>query len=330
MLSTFRQNVGHGDARSDAYVIETHNLSKRYKTGIALKGLNLRIPKNTICGFLGPNGAGKSTAIRLLLGLSKASSGNGMVFGLDIERDSVAIRRRVGYLAQDPHFYDHMTARQTLRFVCSFFYSGPSSVLEKRISDSLDLVGLNDKADRPIKGFSGGERQRLGIAQAYINHPQLMILDEPAASIDPIGRRDILEVMQRLRQYTTIFYSTHLLDDVQRVSDMVVILKDGEMLAHAPIEELLAGSGEVVYELQLEGETSSAYERLSSQAWVKQVSVMRERDQERWYVSVSDEESAKMFLLPLLIQDGQPYVSAFGRKKHGLEDIFLSMVENDK
>src|SRR5207237_5538808 len=127
-----------------------------------------------------------------------------------------------------------------------FFYDGPRDPVEQRIEQTLELVGLADKADRPIKGFSGGERQRLGIAQAQVNYPDLLILDEPAASLDPMGRRDVLEAMERLKQHTTIFYSTHILEDVQRVSDTVAILKNGELIAEAPIDQLLAGSNRAV------------------------------------------------------------------------------------
>jgi ABC-2 type transport system ATP-binding protein len=151
---------------------------------------------------------------------------------MDSARESVSIRQRVGYLAQDPRYYDHMTARETLRFTARFFYSGSGRMVEERIQETLDLVGLADKADLPIKGFSGGERQKLGIAQAQVNYPDLIILDEPAASLDPMGRRDVLEVMERLRKHTTIFYSTHILDDVQRVSNTVVIMNHGRLVAH--------------------------------------------------------------------------------------------------
>ncbi|HEY1292097.1 MAG TPA: ABC transporter ATP-binding protein [Chloroflexota bacterium] len=162
----------------------------------------------SIFGFLGPNGAGKSTTIKLLLGLSKPTAGSATVFGQDVTRNSVAIPRRIGYLAQDPRYYEDLSARQTLRFVAGFFYGGPKNAVEQRIQETLELVGLEDKADRPITGFSGGERQRLGIAQAQVNYPDLLILDEPAASLDPMGRRDVLEVMERLRRHTTVFYST--------------------------------------------------------------------------------------------------------------------------
>src|SRR5512141_2348695 len=239
---------------SETYVIETQGLSKLYKGVNALQPLNLRVRQHSICGFLGPNGAGKSTTIKLLLGLSQPTAGSATVFGYDIVKQSTDIRRRVGYLAQDPRYYDHMTARETLRFTARFFYSGPHNRIEDRIDQTLELVGLSEKADRPIKSFSGGERQRLGIAQAQINYPDLLILDEPAASLDPLGRRDVLEVMERLRKYTTIFYSTHILDDVQRVSDSVAILNKGVLVAQAPIEELLAGNGGVAYSIVTRGD----------------------------------------------------------------------------
>src|SRR5690606_3279025 len=141
--------------------------------------------------FLGPNGAGKTTTIKLLLGLIRPTRGGGTIFGLDIVHDSVAIRAKVGYLPQDPRFDEHMTARQTLQYTAGFFFKGPQAALDKRVDEMIELVGLTGKADRPIKGFSGGERQRLGIAQAEVNYPDLLILDEPAASLDPQGRRDV-------------------------------------------------------------------------------------------------------------------------------------------
>ncbi len=212
---------------------EADKLTKQYKTGIALNKLSLQVPRNATFGFLGPNGAGKSTAMKLLLGLIRPSSGSGAIFGHDIVQESVQIRERVGYLAQEPRFYSHMTARETLRFVARFFEMD-ARTSEKRIIESLELVGLANKADRAIKGFSGGERQRLGIAQAQLNDPDLLILDEPAAALDPMGRRDVLRIIKRLQERATIFYSTHILDDVQRVSDRVAILNNGHVGGASP------------------------------------------------------------------------------------------------
>src|SRR5215210_5726164 len=255
----------------ETFVIHTQGLTKTYAGVTALQELDLQVPRHAIFGFLGPNGAGKSTAIKLLLGLTRPTTGSATIFGLDSVRDSLAIRERVGYLAQDPRYYDHMTARETLRFAARFFYDGPKDLIEERIAETLDLVGLEDKADRPIKGFSGGERQRLGIAQAQVNEPDLLILDEPAAALDPMGRRDVLAVMERLRKHTTIFYSTHILEDVQRVSDSVAILNHGQLIAQAPIGELLNGSGGITYTLAMRGDINAARTRIANQPWVASV-----------------------------------------------------------
>jgi ABC-2 type transport system ATP-binding protein len=317
---------------SDSIVIQTRGLAKSYDGVTALKSLDLTVHRNSIFGFLGPNGAGKTTTMKLLLGLIRPTSGSGAVFGLDIIRDSVEIRSRVGYLPQDPRFYRHMTARETLRFTVGFFFSGPKPEVERRVEETLELVGLEDKADRPIKSFSGGEHQRLGIAQAQINYPDLLILDEPAASLDPIGRRDVLEVMERLRKYTTVFYSTHILDDVQRVSDTVVILNHGELVAQGPIEELLAGSGGTVYSMTLLGDAQDAQARVSAQPWVTNIQVLpRARAAEvTWLISVTDEQAARAQLLRLVLADEHLVVTEFQRKRYELEDVFLQVVEGSE
>src|SRR6266508_2339702 len=295
---------------SNSLMISTHSLSKTYQGVNALQPLDLHVARHSIFGFLGPNGAGKSTTIKLLLGLAKPSGGSATIFGQDSVRDSVAIREKVGYLAQDPRYYDHLTARETLRFTARFFYKGPARALEERIAETLDLVGLTDKADRPIKGFSGGERQRLGIAQAQVNEPELLILDEPAAALDPMRRRDVLAVMERLRKHTTVFYSTHILEDVQRVSDSVAIMNHGRLVAQAPIGELLAGSSGDTYTLALRGVADTTRARIASQPWVSSVveTVPPDHGQSgatSLEVRVTDAEAAEVQLLRLALDDPQ-------------------------
>jgi ABC-2 type transport system ATP-binding protein len=307
-------------------VIETHGLSKAYKNVQALKSLDLKVAKHSIFGFLGPNGAGKTTTIKLLLGLARPTSGTGSIFGCDIQRQSVAIRRHIGYLAQDPRYYESMTARDTLRFTLGFFFKGPKNKFEERIEETIELVGLADKADRPIRGFSGGERQRLGIAQAQVNYPDLLILDEPAASLDPMGRHDVLEVMERLRKYTTIFYSTHILDDVQRVSDTVCILNRGKLVAEAPIQELLAGSGKVVFRLQTRGDIEQIRSLITAQTWVAAVQVEQSDGRADWLVTVSDANAAEDQLLGLAMTAPGVKVTSFCQSKFDLEDVFMNLV----
>ncbi len=310
-----------------AAIIETRALRKAYNGVDVLQPLDLKVESNSIVGFLGPNGAGKSTTIKLLLGLIKPTSGTGRLFGMDIVEDSVAIRERVGYLAQDPRFYPHMTARETLRFVASFFYKLPSRAVEDRVVEALDLVGLADKADRPIHGFSGGERQRLGIAQAQINHPDLLILDEPAAALDPMGRRDVLMIMERLRERTTIFYSTHILEDVQRVSDSVAILNKGNLVVHAPTSELLAGNGNAVFTAVLKGDDTGARARMSALPWVSGLKTEPTAAGARWEISVSDLEAAEALLAREILADGQAHLVEFTRRTANLEKIFIDLVE---
>lgn len=314
---------------SNDLVISTENLSRSFGEVHALKSLDLRVPQKSIFAFLGPNGAGKTTTIKLLLGLLKPTRGGGKILGMDIVRDSVDIRTRIGYLPQDARFYEHMTARQTLEYTARFFYAGPQSEIDKRVNEMIELVGLEGKADRPIKGFSGGERQRLGIAQAQVNYPDLLILDEPAASLDPQGRRDVLEVMSRLRKYATIFYCTHILDDAQRVSDQVAIVNQGELITQASIEELLAGTGDVIYSVTLRGDTQSAYAQIKQQPWVSGIESSQEGEQTIWQVSVTDEAAAKDQLMGLLVSSGLK-VSSFSRKEQNLEDVFLNIIERSQ
>ena len=314
---------------SNSSVIETHNLGKTYKGVEALKDLNLTVPQHSIFGFLGPNGAGKTTTMKIQLGLIRPTGGGGKIFGHDIAREGVAIRERIGYLPQQPRFMEYLTARETLRFATGFQFSGPKAAIEERIQETLNLVGLEDKADRPVKGFSGGERQRLGIAQAQVNYPDLLILDEPAAALDPIGRHEVLEVMERLRKHTTIFYSTHILDDVQRVSDTVAILNRGQLVASGPIDQLMSGKDGTVFTVIVKGSSDHIEERLRQLSWVTQASAARHNGATTWQVGVSDEAAAEATLLRHILADEAVVVTEFSRKKYDLEEVFMDLVQGD-
>lgn len=308
-------------------VIETRGLTKSFGEVQALRGVDLRVPRHSIFGFLGPNGAGKTTLMKILLGLSRPTSGSGTIFGHDILRESLAIRERIGYLPQQPRFVENMTARENLQFAAKFFFNGPQAKIRERCEETLDLVGLAGKADRPVKGFSGGEKQRLGLALAQVNYPDLLILDEPASALDPLGRQAVLEIMERLRKHTTIFYSTHILDDVQRVSDTVAILDRGRVVASGPIGHLLGGDEGVVYTLTIKGEDNSLDGQLAELPWVTHASAAPQNGNTLWQVGVSDEAAAETTLLRHVLADRRVIVTEFSRKKYELEQVFMEIVK---
>jgi len=315
---------------SQEYVIQTSGLTKNYGDVLALDSLNLAVPKNSIFAFLGPNGAGKTTTIKLLLGLTRPTSGTGSIFNLDIVQNNTAIRKRVGYLAQQPQFYKELSARETLRFAARFYYQGPKELIEKRVDKLIKLVGLEEKADRPTEGFSGGEMQRLGIAQAQFNFPDLLVLDEPAAGLDPQGREEVLGIMEDLRKETTIFYSTHILDDVQRVSDMAAILNKGRLIAQAPIEELVAGTDGIAYVVTMEGDASKSESRLSNESWIAGITSEVKDETTKWVVTVTDASTAKKKLQRMILEDSNLTITSFGLKHYELEEVFMRIVEDDK
>jgi ABC-2 type transport system ATP-binding protein len=193
-------------------------------------------------------------------------------------------------------------------------------------------VGLSGKADRPVKGFSGGEKQRLGIAQAAINDPELIILDEPASALDPLGRRDVLKILESFRGRSTVFYSTHILDDVQRVSDRVVILERGRLIAQGRIEELLSGNRDV-FNLTVRGDGSAVLAKLLAVLWVTKVEVDRGIPNlenvrtTKLEIHVTDVHAAETELLRLAISNPDTIVTQFDRSTQNLEDIFVNLVE---
>lgn len=309
-------------------VIETAALTKRFGDVQAVNGVDLTVPANSIFGFLGPNGAGKTTTIKMLVGLLRPTSGTARVLGLDAQRQSLALRRRVGFLPQQPVFYEDMTARQTLTYAGRFFPIDRTD-LQRRIDEVLEVVGLQGRADRTVDGFSGGERQRLGLAQAQLHDPDVLILDEPAAGLDPIGRRDVLRLLERLRERATVLYSTHILDDVQRVSDTVAIVREGVVISQGPIDAMLTGPDGTVYRIELTGATADLEDEVRRQPWVAALDTAANDGRRTWYVGVTDEEAADRRLLRTIVSHADVDVLTYGRHRHELEDVFVQLVEQE-
>jgi ABC-2 type transport system ATP-binding protein len=220
--------------------VELEGVDKIFGQTAALDGLTLRVPEGSVFGFLGPNGAGKTTALRILAGLARPTAGEVRILGRDVA-DGGAVREVIGYLPDVPAFYKWMTAPQYLRFAGSLF-GLRGEALERRASALLDLAALDGVSTR-IGGYSRGMKQRLGVAQALVNAPRLLLLDEPTSALDPIGRREVLDMIAALRGRTTVFFSTHILADVERVCDTVAIIDHGHVVQQAGIDELRQRGG---------------------------------------------------------------------------------------
>jgi ABC-2 type transport system ATP-binding protein len=241
--------------------ISMTGLTKHYKGVEALTELTLDVPAGTVFGFLGPNGAGKTTALKVLAGLARPTAGTAAINGVAVSAAGDH-RRELGYLAQDPRFYGWMTGRETLRHVARF--RGADTGREARIGSLLDRVGIGDAGDRRTSTYSGGMRQRLGIAQALVGRPAVILLDEPVSALDPIGRKDVLDLMRDLKGETTVFYSTHILDDVERVSDHVAILDHGRLVKAAPTHALLGSFTRNTLRVVLGGATAATDAAISA------------------------------------------------------------------
>jgi len=220
-------------------IINCHNISKLYKeTGqLALDNLTLEMEAHSVFGFLGPNGAGKTTTIKILTGLMQPTSGEAWIASEKVEKNSIALRSKIGYLGQEPAMYRWMKGKELLMFVGDIFGLSKSEN-RTRASMLLEMSGLTAAANKKIASYSGGMVQRLGIAQALVSKPEVLFLDEPTSSLDPIGRKEVLEFIYNLKNETTVFMSTHILSDVERVCDHVGILNNGKLLACEKLEDL--------------------------------------------------------------------------------------------
>ncbi len=308
-------------------VIRTEALHKVFGEIRALDGLDLSVERKTVFGFLGPNGAGKTTTMRILAGLAKPTSGRAWVAGVEAGADQAEIARCIGYLPEDPRFYPWMTPRELLDYIGRIFFLSPND-RQARTEYLLDLVGLDKAAMRRIGGFSHGMRQRLGLAQALINEPEVLLLDEPVSALDPVGRREMLELIDHLREKSTIMMSTHILADVERVCDTVGIINHGRMLAEAEQEELVERYAVPAFEFTVEHESEARLHGWADGArkekWVSAVVI----DGLQARVIVSDLSSAKRELLRSVVQS-RLSITRYEMARPSLEDVFMRLIGHE-
>jgi ABC-type multidrug transport system ATPase subunit len=239
--------VNANGTRPDEVVLRTRNLSKQYGKRLAVDNLNLEVRRGEIFGFLGPNGAGKTTTIRMMLGLIAPTAGTVEILGQDIATRRAHVLPRVGALVETPALYLYMSGRNNLRAVGSVLGGVP----EKRIDEVLDVVGLRIRQKDRVRTYSLGMKQRLGVAIALLQDPDVLILDEPANGLDPAGIVEMRDLMHRLAaEGKTVFISSHLLSEVQQICTRVAIINLGKLVTESSIEELISGRGEYTVKLE--------------------------------------------------------------------------------
>lgn len=299
------------------FAIETHHLRKEYGDKLAVADLSLSVYTGEVFGFIGPNGAGKTTSIKMLLGLISPTAGTGTLLGRPV--GDIYVRAHIGFLPEHFRFHEWLTAVEFLQFHADLAYI-PREVSDQRIPEMLDLVGLTASREKQLKSFSKGMLQRIGLAQALLNKPELVFLDEPTSGLDPMGRRMVRDIMQRLRQEgTTVFLNSHYLSEVEITCDRVAFIREGIVVRTDSIHDLMAT--ELLVEIQasnLSQETINGLEKWGSQIQVeggRLTLVLPDRD-----------------LLPqvnrYLVESGAE-IYTFRPKEQSLEELFIQIIRGE-
>lgn len=299
------------------YIVQTENLSKSFGKEQAVSNINLKIRKGEIYGFLGPNGAGKTTTIRMLLGLMKPSSGTIKIFQKDVTKDRINILAKVGSLVENPSYYPHLTAYENLEALRKIL-----GVPKSRIDEVLAIVRLKDAANKKVKGFSLGMKQRLGIAASLLHNPELLILDEPTNGLDPSGIIEIRNLIKRLpTEYgMTIIISSHLLSEIDQMATQVGIVSKGKMIFQDSIEAMRKSAQPKVFIKVSDAE----------KGWRSLVAHGIKAEHKDGLISLdecSDEKVAH--IVQILVQEGI-LVYRVEEEKRSLEDIFLQMTTGEQ
>lgn len=297
-------------------VLQVSNLTKCYDTSTVVKGITFELEMGKCTALLGPNGAGKTTTLNMITGLLSSTSGS-IQSPIHPNKD---LRSLIGFLPQYPTFYDWMSGEEFMKL------SGELCGLSKaetneRTESLLTLVGLEDGKKRRISQYSGGMKQRLGIAQALIQCPKLLILDEPVSALDPFGRREILELMKQLKSETTILFSTHILNDAEEVSDYVLFMNEGDIIEQGHLHEVKRKNAENILVLTF-SEQAAEYVRLFKD--VKGIDDIHVKH-DKMEIFVKDAEKLKHPILQVILQENLP-LTKFEMSHASLEDIFMKVV----
>lgn len=296
-------------------ILTISNLWKRFGEKEVLKGVNLNVPEHSIFGFIGKNGAGKTTTMKSILGLLEIDEGEILVAGEKVQYGETKTNRHIGYLPDVPEFYSFMTPYEYLKF-CGELTGMESAGIKSRSAELLELVGLGEEKRR-IKGFSRGMKQRLGIAQALLNRPKLLICDEPTSALDPIGRKEILDILLAARDQTTILFSTHILSDVERICSDIAVLNDGKIVVQGALSEIreMRTSEEFVVEVEKSEDVAKILNTFSNCKATASTQIVFQNDEKN------------IFDIMKYLAENKTKVLRIERMEPSLESLFLEVVE---
>jgi len=310
--------------------ISCRSLSKNYGEIKALQNLNLEVQENIIVGLLGVNGAGKTTTIKLLNSLIKPSSGEAYIFGVNVFKNPMKVKNLVGYLSQEPSFYRWMKGRELLE-CAGEIYGLEGMNLRNKVKELLELVGLLDYAERRIGTYSTGMKQRLGIAQSLINSPRLLFLDEPASSLDPLGRNEVLKLIKELKGKSTVMVSSHVLNDIERICDEVIIIDKGKLILHERLSVLKEKYISPAVLIECKENLDDLKDLLQKSNFVRSVEGLNQNGKNGRSLKIifKDFNQGEKILPQLIVQKGLT-LRRYEILAPTLEDIFVTLVNREK
>lgn len=302
-------------------VLEVKKLSKSFKSKQVITNLSFNVLQNSILGFVGRNGAGKTTTMKMIMDFLKPDKGAIIFCGEDIINSQNKYWNKIGYLPDVPEYYDFYTPLQYMMF-CGEISNMNKKECKAKSEELLNLVGLEKDKNRKIKGFSRGMKQRLGVAQALLNNPDLMICDEPTSALDPIGRKEILELLKKAKEQTAVIFSTHILSDVERICDYIGIIEDGEMVRYGTIEELTQMDDSVKFRISCLADE----ERTRLVADAKETKEFRNIQEESGEVFIKVETKDMARELFKWIGEKAYQINSIQKIEKSLEDIYMEVI----
>ncbi|MCM3600417.1 ABC transporter ATP-binding protein [Robertmurraya korlensis] len=298
-------------------LLKASDLVKRFGNTNAVKGINFHIEEGRCVSLLGPNGAGKTTTLKMLSGLLEPTSGS-----IDFKGEKAKdLRQFIGYLPQYPAFYNWMSGKEFLVFAGQLAKLNRKET-EKRSDELLERVGLTNAKKRKIGGYSGGMKQRLGLAQALIHRPKLLILDEPVSALDPLGRREVLDMMREIKEETTILFSTHVLHDAEEISDDILIMHAGEIAISGSLGSVMEEKRQPILQIEFESQAVDWLKSIASYSFVSEVNIQGNKAS----IILKDMVNGKQTLLKDIVDRKLP-IRKFEISQTTLEDLFMEVVK---